>query len=195
MHIVRVALGGIRRAMPDFNANGDGFILSSFLHVLFLLYEVDDTDVTAFERSLRDAFLTLNGVRCMEDILRATMEHSSWVSVNIALGIVSRHFCAVPSSRMIKKSLDIRLIKMVLEVWKKIDILDPVARYSLACLVQDHIPETFLLHSVVRRFDVRELRSSLADVKDDGWQNILLLHQENDPLNIAQYCAKQVIIV
>ncbi|KLO14159.1 hypothetical protein SCHPADRAFT_889521 [Schizopora paradoxa] len=183
-HILRVALGRICRAMPDFNANGDNSTLYPSLHVLFLLYETDDADITAFEHSLRDAFVNFDGVQNVEEILRTGMEYSSWDTVSTTIGIVFRHFCAVASSTTMTRSMDIGLVKTVVETWKAFDNLDPIAQFSISCLVQEYMPQTFAFRSVVNAFKVDELRSSLADVTDQGWpwRNVLLVHDARKSL-------------
>ncbi|KLO04297.1 hypothetical protein SCHPADRAFT_947807 [Schizopora paradoxa] len=176
-HIVGVALGRIRRAMSVFTVSGDDSILSSSLHVLMLLNETTDDNITALEYKLRDALVDLNGVHEMAEILHTGLEHSRWVTVSTTLGIVYRHFCAIASSTTIKHSLDIGLVKAVLDASKAANELNDIAHFSISALLQEYIPDAFLLRSVVKGFNIGELQSSFASDTDQRWRNIALVHE------------------
>lgn len=176
-HIISVALERIRRATPHFKATRDRFPLTACLNALFLLYQTNDT-ITIFQRSLRVHFVILDGVHDLKDILCLGVEYASRDILDAALGVLFRHFCAVASSTTIQRSLDIGLIKAVLDASKLLDNLKDIGHFSVLSIVRTYIPESFVLRSVVKAFDVEELNSSLSGFPNEqvGWTNIVNLH-------------------
>lgn len=175
-HIVRVALERIQRAASYFKTTGSYHTLTSCLNALFLLYQTDESGITILQHSLRDQFVLLDGIQVLEDILRAGLEQQNWIVVNKTLSVLFRHLGAVASSITIKRTFDIGLIKAVLEASNSFLELDTIAKVSIVSIVKEYIPESFVLRSVVKAFDVEELNNALIYVTDEGWTNIVNLH-------------------